>query len=152
MSVHNNYETGEDTSTLSEEEIEYQTVEEPAQEEPLVEEPFVEEEVILPVVTNKYGKTDDSLRVRGRDGNIWDGTGTITVGTTTYNADAREVHVAEVAPVMTPKSEIVGILNIGSSFDALGWTRGFQYKGDERYWVDTYDNRIPVRSTSEKPV
>lgn len=124
---------------------------EPEVEEEVVEEDvFVEEYIEPEPLINPYRATTDL--VTARDGTIWDGTVTITIGTVTYNADAREVHVVEAAPVLTPNSEIVDILRVGETFNALGWTRGLEYKGESRYWVDTFNNRIPVRSTSEKPV
>lgn len=101
-------------------------------------------------VVNLYSRTEE--RVLTRDGSIWDGTQNTTVGTVTYNGDKREVHPLEVSPIMNSSYEIIGLLQPGDSFNALGWVKHVKYKNDKRYWVDTFGHRIPVHATSEKPV
>lgn len=101
-----------------------------------------------------YG-TVNKIMVNGK---MWDGTGDVTVNNRHFfglngplkvkaRVDGVDAHVyATRSSALTRQS-----LTQGEEFTVIGWCRGEEVNGDDRWWITKYHSRIDVNGTDAKP-
>lgn len=109
----------------------------------------------LPVEKPTYGAVN---KLKDSHGNLWDGTTNLTIGDreffglgepmkVTAKADGVDAHVyATRSSALTRKS-----LSKGEEFTVIGWCRGEEVNGDDRWWITKFHSRIDVNGTEIKP-
>lgn len=96
-------------------------------------------------------------KLRDKDGNVIDGTrDEILSNGALFKAEPREVRAAMdgVQPHLyaTRTSAFTRTaLNEGDEFNVIGWVRGENVGGDDRWWITRHFSRIDVNGTVEKP-
>lgn len=106
---------------------------------------------ISPIQETKYGAASPVMV----DGVKWDGTKDVIVNGVKFYSDPRtvttdkrvNVHVyADSKSLFTRNT-----LEVGQDFNVLGWVRGENVDGEDRWWITKYFSRVWVGGTSDKP-